>query len=236
MRGHIWLGLLSFPLILFHGGFHFGGALTYALMILFIVVVVSGIVGRPPAAGAAPADAHPGAAGDGLRADRLGGGAAAAQKSDGWSPRPAGPLPVGHGAVADDGGRAAALTSARASRARAPGARRWRWRRCRRADLLRETYLRDIRPFLDPATPPNGVLGTSSRAATLFRNLRTDAAPAAAGHASPSWRPSVTSGGSSPTRSGCTTWLHGWLLVHVPLSMALLLLLGAVHAVIALRY
>ena len=29
--------------------------------------------------------------------------------------------------------------------------------------------------------------------------------------------------------------MHGWLLVHVPLSMALLLL-GAVHAVIALRY
>src|SRR4029450_4470998 len=45
MRGHIWLGLLSFPLILFHGGFHFGGAVTYTLMILFMVVVVSGILG-----------------------------------------------------------------------------------------------------------------------------------------------------------------------------------------------
>ena len=30
-------------------------------------------------------------------------------------------------------------------------------------------------------------------------------------------------------------WLHGWLLVHVPLSIALLVL-GAVHAVMALRY
>ena len=30
-------------------------------------------------------------------------------------------------------------------------------------------------------------------------------------------------------------WLHGWLLLHVPLSFALLLL-GAVHAVMALRY
>jgi hypothetical protein len=29
--------------------------------------------------------------------------------------------------------------------------------------------------------------------------------------------------------------LHGWLLVHVPLSYAVLLL-GAAHAVIALRY
>jgi len=30
-------------------------------------------------------------------------------------------------------------------------------------------------------------------------------------------------------------WLHAWLLVHVPLSIALILL-GAVHAVVALRY
>ena len=30
-------------------------------------------------------------------------------------------------------------------------------------------------------------------------------------------------------------WLHGWLLVHVPLSIALLVL-GGIHAVMALRY
>ena len=30
-------------------------------------------------------------------------------------------------------------------------------------------------------------------------------------------------------------WLHAWLLVHVPLSIALLVL-GGVHAVLALRY
>jgi hypothetical protein len=30
-------------------------------------------------------------------------------------------------------------------------------------------------------------------------------------------------------------WLHDWLLFHIPLSFALLLL-GAVHAVMALRY
>jgi hypothetical protein len=30
-------------------------------------------------------------------------------------------------------------------------------------------------------------------------------------------------------------WLHGWLLVHVPLSIVLLVL-GGVHAIMALRY
>src|SRR5271170_3555551 len=45
MRGHLWLGLLSLPVILFHGGFHFGGALTSVLMCLLIITVVSGVFG-----------------------------------------------------------------------------------------------------------------------------------------------------------------------------------------------
>src|SRR6476646_7400592 len=45
MRGHLWLGLLSLPLILFHGGFHFGGLLTEVPMWLLIITVASGIFG-----------------------------------------------------------------------------------------------------------------------------------------------------------------------------------------------
>ncbi len=45
MRGHLWLGLLSLPVILFHGGFHFGGTLTRVLMWLLIITVVSGLFG-----------------------------------------------------------------------------------------------------------------------------------------------------------------------------------------------
>src|SRR6202171_4402254 len=45
MRGHIWLGLVSLPLILFHGGFAWRGPLTALLMILFFIVVVSGLLG-----------------------------------------------------------------------------------------------------------------------------------------------------------------------------------------------
>src|ERR1700728_4441479 len=44
MRGHLWLGLLSFPLILFHAGFAYRGTLTAILMVLFVIVVVSGIL------------------------------------------------------------------------------------------------------------------------------------------------------------------------------------------------
>src|ERR1700756_731351 len=45
MRGHLWLGLLSFPLILFHGGFAWRGPLTALLMLPFFIVIVSGILG-----------------------------------------------------------------------------------------------------------------------------------------------------------------------------------------------
>src|ERR1700757_2539648 len=45
MRGHLWLGLLSLPLILFHGGFHFAGTLTRVLMWLLIITVASGVYG-----------------------------------------------------------------------------------------------------------------------------------------------------------------------------------------------
>lgn len=30
-------------------------------------------------------------------------------------------------------------------------------------------------------------------------------------------------------------WLHGWLLVHIPVSLGLMVL-GAVHAIVALKY
>src|ERR1700719_4660969 len=45
MRGHLWLGLLSLSMILFHGGFHFGGTLTSVLMWLLMITVASGVIG-----------------------------------------------------------------------------------------------------------------------------------------------------------------------------------------------
>lgn len=47
MRAHIWLGLLSFPMILFHAGFDFGppGSLAWIMMWLFVIIILSGIFG-----------------------------------------------------------------------------------------------------------------------------------------------------------------------------------------------
>ena len=45
LRGHIWMGLLSVPLILFHCGFRWGGSLEQVLLVTFAIVVFSGIYG-----------------------------------------------------------------------------------------------------------------------------------------------------------------------------------------------
>jgi hypothetical protein len=45
LKGHIWLGLLSFWVILFHSGFRWGGFLEVLLWLVFGAVVASGIFG-----------------------------------------------------------------------------------------------------------------------------------------------------------------------------------------------
>lgn len=45
LKGHMWLGTLSMPFILFHAGFGLGGALEKVLWIVFGFVYISGFVG-----------------------------------------------------------------------------------------------------------------------------------------------------------------------------------------------
>ena len=45
MRAHIWLTLLTVPLVLLHSGFRLGGPMTILLMALYSVVMVSGVYG-----------------------------------------------------------------------------------------------------------------------------------------------------------------------------------------------
>jgi hypothetical protein len=45
MRAHLWLGFLALPMVLFHSAFHARGALAFVLFWLTIIVVFSGIGG-----------------------------------------------------------------------------------------------------------------------------------------------------------------------------------------------
>jgi len=45
LRAHIWLTLLTIPLVILHSGFRFGGPMTTLIIILYVIVMVSGIYG-----------------------------------------------------------------------------------------------------------------------------------------------------------------------------------------------
>jgi hypothetical protein len=45
MRWHVWLGMVCLPVVLIHAGFGFGGPLPTATLVLFLAVTVSGIWG-----------------------------------------------------------------------------------------------------------------------------------------------------------------------------------------------
>lgn len=45
MRAHIWLTLLTIPLVLLHSGLRLGGPMTIFLLVLYVIVMVSGIYG-----------------------------------------------------------------------------------------------------------------------------------------------------------------------------------------------
>src|SRR3954466_5375207 len=45
LRAHIWLTILTIPLVVLHSGFRFGGPMTTLLLVLYAIVMVSGFYG-----------------------------------------------------------------------------------------------------------------------------------------------------------------------------------------------
>src|SRR6266513_1653318 len=45
LRAHIWLTILTIPLVILHSGFRFGGGMTTFIMVLYGIVMVSGFYG-----------------------------------------------------------------------------------------------------------------------------------------------------------------------------------------------
>jgi hypothetical protein len=233
MRGHIWLGLLSLPLILFHGGFRLGGALTATLMILFWIVVVSGIVGLllqqvlprlmltrvPLETVYEQIDAIVLQ----LRAE-----------SDELVAAACGPLSVEPTIVPAERRAGGGLVDRFGQPRSTPRAHPVPLAPTPESVALRDTYLRQIRPFLDPTARSNGAMADPARAATLFRELRT-ALPPLLHETVSELEATCDERRQLRDQKRLHHWLHGWLLLHIPLSLALLLL-GAAHAFIALRY
>ena len=249
MRGHLWLGLLALPMILFHGGFHFGGTLTRVLMWLLIITVVSGVFGAALQhyiprimTGDVPLETiydEIGHVRSLLReeADRaveaVCGNFGLANSSPKERQRAGGFTALRPIAATAVPLRTSAAVSAGASAAVAAAAERILLSKEQSAPL-RNFYLSEMRPFLEQAKKTGWHLGDPVSASSAFAGLRT-LLPAAA-HATLDDLEDICGEARQLARQEqLHHWLHGWLLVHIPLSLAVILL-GAVHAVMALRY
>jgi hypothetical protein len=94
--------------------------------------------------------------------------------------------------------------------------------------------MNEMRPFLERPKQRRQRLVDAAKASSAFAGLRT-LLPAAA-HVTLADLEDVCDEARQLTRQErLHRWLHGWLLLHIPLSLALILL-GAIHAVMALRY
>ena len=210
LKAHIWLTILTIPLVLFHCGFRVGGVHAQWLMALYVVVMVSGFVGL------ALQQFMPG-----LMKDRL--------------PREVVFEQIPHL-------RAQLLASAselreklRASEPRThPGAHAVAVAEDPSVRVLAQFLDDDCLPYLAARRGGRMRLGEASTAAGIFRATRVNVAA--------EWRAKVDA-----LEQWCSErrwmdvqtrfqhWLHGWLLVHVPASFALLIF-TVWHAWTALRY
>ena len=249
MRGHLWLGFLALPMIFFHGGFHFGGTLTRLLMWLLIITVASGVFGAAlqhyiprVMTSDVPLETIYDEIGhvrsllreEADRAVEAVCGSLGLAKSSGEETQRAGGFtalrPIAATAVPL---RTSAAVSAGASAAVAATPERILLSTEQSAPL-RIFYLSEIRPFLEHAKKTSRRLSDPASANSAFAGLRT-LLPAAA-HSTLSDLEDICDEARQLARQEqLHRWLHGWLLLHIPLSLALILL-GAVHAVMALRY
>jgi hypothetical protein len=99
---------------------------------------------------------------------------------------------------------------------------------------LRKFYTEEMRPFLEQPKLRGRRLADDARASSVFVSLRT-LLPAAAHNTLSDLEDICGEARQLQRQERLHRWLHGWLLLHIPLSLALILL-GAVHAVMALRY
>ena len=99
---------------------------------------------------------------------------------------------------------------------------------------LRRFYFNEVRPFLEHPAERRLLLSDANNAQLGFSGLRT--LLLARAHATVDDLEDVCEEARQlQKQQRLHHWLHLWLLVHIPISLALIVL-GAVHAVMALKY
>jgi hypothetical protein len=229
MRAHLWLGFLSYPLILLHGAFHFGGPLTRVMMWMFTVIFVSGIVGAAiqhfmPRVHTAQLPMETIYEQIDHVRDQLAMEAgrlldSACDSLNGELSRAS----VGQLAAAASAGTDWDVTVADGLGFNEQASRQ-----------LRDFFLRETLPYLEKAGSRGMLLADPLRAKGMFQQLRI-LLPASLHSTVGDLETICEEKRQLDQQKRYHLVLHAWLLVHIPLSYAVLLL-GGVHAVMALKY
>jgi hypothetical protein len=212
LKAHIWLGLVTVPLVFFHTAFRWGGTLELTLMIVFLAVIASGIIGVSlqnvlPRLMRTDLDAE-------VIPDQLDRLCQVLQRDADTLVTAACGAKVEQALARD---RRAGSTSTGDSEA---------W--------LVALYLDTIRPYLAPGRAVSSVLATGRQAELVFERAR---------HSVPDKLHATLDGLEDlcRTRRDLHTQarlygiLHGWMKLHLPLSVALLVF-ALLHIVTALYY
>ena len=240
MRAHIWLGMLTVPLLVYHSGLRMGGALSTAVMILFLVVIASGglglllqqvlprrmleqVPGETIYSQIAQVSAY-------LRREAHSVVRAACgrdlarilvETQEDTEQDAASHMTVG--AV-----RSVGKVQGKVLQTVVPS------KPLPETAVLRELYQQRIDPYLRDGARSGSELQFPNRAASLFDDLRTKLDSSAHGVAD------ILEDLCAQRRGldhqlRMHFWLHSWLCIHLPLSIALVVLMF-VHVWVALRY
>lgn len=229
MRGHLWLGFLSFPLILLHGAFHFGGTLTRVMMWMFIFIFISGIFGavlqhympRQHTASLPMETIFEQI--DHVRDQLVMEAGQIVEESCATLDGELSHASEQQLAVAAAAGTHWDITVAGGLEADEAASHH-----------LREFFENELLPYLDAAGGKKSPLASATAARDMFQQLRINLPPGV--HEAVGDLESLSEEKRQlDQQKRYHVLLHGWLLVHIPLSYAVLLL-GALHAVLALKY
>jgi hypothetical protein len=237
MKAHIWLGLLVLPLAVLHGGFSFGGVYTSLLMCLLLIVIGSGVFGLamqnilprllidrvPEETVASQIEVVSLQLAEDARRLVIDCCEGAEQElaAAGSGAVTSGKLRVG---VARRVGTVVPQTLdpelSRPARTAAPA--------------LAAALQQEIEPYLRSGKSPTGQLGSRTKTTQYFDGLRQKS-PAAVRPAIDQIEVLCRRRSELALQERLQFWLHVWLLVHLPLSIALVVLLAG-HIYLALRF
>jgi hypothetical protein len=205
LKGHLWIGLVSVPLIFFHTGFRFGGLLEQLTMWCFLTVIISGVIGQilqhvTPRfmKTAAPQQAIFEQLEVAINALKKSADAQVLSLYD------------------------TLFVNVQDEDAESPN------------DFLRAFYLRHVRTFLQIDIDPNSSLLNATQAEGIFATIREGIprkmVPIAVE------LESICNERRQLISQNKLQWImHGWTLIHIPLSMSLLIL-TLIHIVMSLYF